>query len=157
MGNFRKDIKRGEIGEKIVAQILWATQSDEFKKSVGKFSDWDYVSKTTSIEVKYDEMALKSGNICFETSNGKKLTGIFASKAKEVWYVIPTINKGIYDIFIWPRKKLVDWLLKNQSLVKAVNGGDYNKFDLMLVKREIIEKTIESIGGSKFQWVEQPN
>lgn len=171
--SFLSDRKRGEIGERVVASILKvAYPKDEITKSEGKI-DWDFtvsfkhkgdkkcVPAHTSYkryEVKYDEKARDTGNICFEVSNGTKLTGVFASKVDYVFYIVPTKQKDTYEVFKMGRHQIVDWLKNNPKLTKAVNGGDKNKFSLLLVKKDVLLNAISELGesrlGSYMTWVE---
>ena len=111
------------------------------KHNSGSVSD-----KFTYFEVKYDEMARDTGNICFEVSNGTKLTGIFASDTEDVFYIVPTKEQNIYEVFRMNRVKLVGWLKENLTLTRAVNGGDKNKFSLLLVKKEVLLNAISKLG-----------
>lgn len=171
--SFLSDKKRGEVGEKVVASILKAAYPKaEITKSEGKV-DWDFtvahkhkadgkcVPAHTSYaryEVKYDEKARDTGNICFEVSNGTKLTGVFASKVDYVFYIVPTKQKDTYEVFRMDRYQIVDWLKTHPELTKAVNGGDKNKFSLLLVKKEVLLNAISELGefrlGSYMTWVE---
>ena len=92
-----------------------------------------------TIEVKYDIMAEKTNNLCFETSNGKKITGVLATEADEIWYVVP--NKEKFVIYQFITRSLVSWLNDdtNSGRIRVVNGGDKNKFILMLVKRNVVD------------------
>jgi len=155
MGNFIKDKKRGEIGEKIAFQVLESEYpKTEILKAQGKQPDWDFAIGKMYFEVKYDEMAFDTGNICFEVSNGTKLTGIFASKSHEILYVIPTKKSKEYQVFKFNRIKLLKWLDENPTLTRAVNGGDRNKFSLLLVKRDILISNISKFGNC-LTWVEK--
>lgn len=148
MGNFLSDKKSGEIGEKIASTIL----GNDFVKSPPKTAGYDFKSLTTgkTVEVKFDKMSEDSGNLAFETSNGVKTTGVFASTADEIWYIAPT--KKTFKIFKFNRTSLISWL-KSTPLVRAVNGGDKKKFAILLVKISDIEKNI-NILGEQLTWVE---
>lgn len=146
MGNFIKDKKRGEIGEKITASILKSENSSkEVVKSVGRVN-WDFAVDGVKYETKYDEMAKDTGNICFEVSNGTKLTGIFASEAHFVFYIIPTNKANIYEVFKMNIVDLIAWLKSNEKLTRAVNGGDKSKFSLLLVKKDVLLAHIKEVG-----------
>jgi len=95
-----------------------------------------------TVEVKYDIMAEKTGNLCFEASNGKKATGILSTQADEVWYVVPDGTN--FNVYKFITKQLVDFLNDpiNSDKIKVVNGGDRRKFILMLVKKDIAKDLI---------------
>jgi len=156
MGSFHKDIKRGAIGEKVVLDFLEKECPElVFKKRPGKFKDWDIEEvrkdgkQGVTIEVKYDEMSEKSGNICVEVSNGSELTGIYASKAEAVYYVIPHGKK--FDIYIFHREDFLKYIKDNPGKFRAVQGGDNWKFSLLLIKQSEILKDIDQI-GRKLTW-----
>jgi len=87
-------------------------------------------SEPVDIEVKFDVMAEKTGNLCFELSNGKKLTGMLGTKANEVYYVVPDgTSRKIYRFMI---DSLRTYILE-PSNVTVKMGGDKKKFSLALV------------------------
>lgn len=91
------------------------------------------------IEVKFDKMSRRTGNMCFELSNSKKATGIASTLADRVAYICPIKNGG-FDVFMFVTSELKDFLFnkKNASKVKIKKGGDGNKFSLALVKFDTI-------------------
>jgi hypothetical protein len=96
------------------------------------------------IEVKYDKRSKSSGNLCFELSNNKGLTGISITKAERVAYVCPNKDKT-FDVFLFVTTELREFLFdtKNSSKVTIKNGGDGKRFSLALVKkRTIIEEKL---------------
>jgi len=82
------------------------------------------------IEVKYDIMAARTKNLCFELSNGKRPTGIAATEADHVYYVVPHQQK--VRIFVFDIQSLRSYLDKSTK-VKIKKGGDGNRFDLGIV------------------------
>ncbi|MBV1928826.1 MAG: hypothetical protein KUG81_04875 [Gammaproteobacteria bacterium] len=93
----------------------------------------------TNIEVKYDMYAKRSGNLCFEMSNGKKMTGIMTTPAAKVYYVVPQ-DGGSHKVLAFDTEKLRAWI-QDPVNVTIKNGGDKKKFVLALAK---IEKIIEA-------------
>lgn len=87
------------------------------------------------IEVKYDKMSKRTGNMCFELANNKGPTGICKTKADRIAYVCP-LKTGGFDIFLFEPDSLKEFLLdtKNSKKVKIKNGGDGKRFVLALVK-----------------------
>jgi len=84
-----------------------------------------------NIEVKFDEMAARTGNLCFEMSNGTKMTGIMATKADKVYYVVP--NGDGANVYVFETAKLRDFISQPHN-VTIKNGGDKRKFVLALAK-----------------------
>lgn len=94
-----------------------------------------------TVEVKYDMMAKKTGNLCFETNNKKgDLTGIASTLANEVHYVVPKDDGFVLYLFL--TKGLRDYLYdeKNISKFRVVKGGDRRATSMILVKREVLEQ-----------------
>jgi len=87
------------------------------------------------IEVKFDVMAEKTGNLCFELSNGKKLTGMLGTKAHDVYYVVPAGESR--NIYKFELGKLREYILE-PSNVTVKKGGDRKKFHLALVSLDKI-------------------
>ncbi len=99
-----------------------------------------------TIEVKLDVMAESTGNLCFELSNGKRLTGILETGADEVFYVVPCGKSR--RIFKFEIEKLRKYILDPPNVVMK-KGGDKKKFDLALVN---MHKIVED--GIPFEVVE---
>jgi len=98
------------------------------------------LEEPVDIEVKFDIMAEKTGNLCFELSNGKKLTGMLGTKASEVYYVVP--EGSLRKIFKFRLDKLRDYILEPANVIMK-KGGDSRKFHLALVKADkIIEDDV---------------
>ena len=91
------------------------------------------------IEVKFDKRSQRSGNLCFELSNQKGLTGISITKADRVAYVCPNRDRSM-DVFLFVTTELREFLFdtKNASKVTIKNGGDGKRFSLALVKKHTI-------------------
>ena len=92
----------------------------------------------TNIEVKYDMYAKRSGNLCFEMSNGKKMTGIMITPAERVYYVVPQKGRS-HKVLVFDTEKLRAWIQDPDNVV-IKSGGDKKKFVLALAK---IDKIIE--------------
>lgn len=135
---FIRDLKDGQRGESIAYQALLS--HDRFKKSHShppsqEYGDFQLIDGETpiNVEVKYDILAENTGNMCFEFSNGKgKLTGIMATKADVVAYVLN--NKGGFVVYLFLKDVLKDYLIdsSNSSMVRIVNGGDKKNFTMAL-------------------------
>lgn len=145
MGRFLSDLDRSReavellidhfIDENFVAYELEGKEEQ-------KFGDicLEQAEQIINVEVKYDIMAARTGNLCFEMSNGKKPTGIMTTKADRVLYVVP--RKGFKEIFEFDPKELRKFIkgLPKKSIKK---GGDGWRFKLAIVPIDnIIEKNI---------------
>lgn len=148
---FLKDKSDGDIGENIALEVLAMLYPEKsFEKDKTKKVEFDIfelnvpLEKQMTIEVKYDIMARKTGNLCFELGNftkkdGHKKTGVAVTQAKEVWYVTGTPDD--YVVIRFNTVKLLQHLLyamATKSDVKVVNGGDQNRFTLLLLKASSI-------------------
>ena len=94
-----------------------------------------------TIEIKYDIMAQKTNNLCFETNNKKgKLTGISSTQSHKVIYVVP--DKKNFYLYLFETEKLQKYLLDddNKSRFRSVWGGDRWSTEMTLVPRETIIK-----------------
>lgn len=89
------------------------------------------------IEVKYDIMSTKTGNLCFEIFNGSgRPTGILRTPAETIAYVLDS-NNG-YTIMYFNADELRAWIFnpKNYKKVRMVAGGDGGRYKMLLVKKE---------------------
>lgn len=94
------------------------------------------------VEVKLDIMAGRTGNLCFEVDNGKKATGILATQADKIVYVVPKTDGATYKLFVFGKDNLLAYLSDNSNSGKfrLVRGGDRGRFGMVLVPIETIEK-----------------
>jgi len=90
-----------------------------------------------NLEVKYDIMAARTGNLCFELSNGNKETGIITTKSDYVCYVVPRKGKKIAYVF---KTSDLQKFIKDPANVTIKNGGDKKKFILALCSIEKIRE-----------------
>jgi len=136
MGHFLSDLDRSK---RAVSALLahykeMGTAIRELEgKEEQKYGDLRIVlqEEHVNIEVKFDEMAAKTGNLCFEMSNGSKMTGIMSTKADKVYYVVP--NEASATVYIFDTEKLREFI-SIPSNVTIKNGGDRRKFVLALAK-----------------------
>lgn len=141
MGNFLKDLDKSQQAVQLVMNHFADSDFACFElvgKEEQKMGDIRLIIDEDiilNIEVKFDVMAEKTGNLCFELSNGKRMTGILETKADEVFYVVPDGKKR--TIFKFDVDDLRKYILE-PSNVKMKKGGDGWKFDLALVSIEKI-------------------
>ena len=89
-----------------------------------------------TVEVKFDRMAEKTGNMCFEVTNGKgDMTGIAKTQADNVAYLVPGKEEKV-SLFLFKAEALKKYLFDplNSKKIKHVKGGDRRAYGLMLVK-----------------------
>lgn len=138
MGNFLRDLDRSK-GAVNALMEHYKTEGYTVGELVGKekqkTGDFWYrllpEHDDVCVEVKFDMYAKRSGNLCFEMSNGSKETGIMITKADKVCYVVP--SEDIYTVFVFDPEKLRTYI-QDPVKVKIKNGGDKKKFVLALAK-----------------------
>lgn len=139
--SFRRDFVRSQ--EAVVAlldyfidegHIAWELEKDE--QHLGDIYTEQF-GVQVHVEVKFDIMAARTGNLCFEMSNGTKMTGIMTTQADEIFYVVPDGNKK--KVFVFDPDKLRSYI-KNLPVKNIKNGGDKKKFILAVVSiQDIID------------------
>ncbi len=123
---FNEDLKIGELAQDYVADIL----SDHFNREVFTSTDlaYDlYLDNGRKIEVKYNRMTEKTGNVAFEYEYKGKPSGIKKSPAHYWVYLIGG------TVYLTTRDKLLLWFLHNHNDCKKVTGGDGNHSKLILL------------------------
>jgi len=161
---YHKSAGIGRDGEQLVLTLLNnANLNAEKNKDLTKKYDFDVIfqlsKKNKTIEVKFDYMAVKTGNLCIEHHNSKKdePSGIMATKA-DIWCQI-ILDGDNPTIWFTKTDKLKEFINKNEPFKKIVSGGDKNanlylyKIDDILsiftrvdnIDSTILEKTIKGI------------
>lgn len=148
--SFLKDLEQSKVAVEIVKSFLKDFHKsavnatiEELEKARQVEGDVEVLSDcgiAYSVEVKYDIMAGKTGNLCFETHNKKgKLTGISSTEAHEVHYVVPDGDGFVLYMFKTDdlRKYLFD--TTNADKFRSVKGGDRRATFMLLVSREVLE------------------
>lgn len=150
--SFLRDLEESKVAVNVVkvyieelynkkGQTVTITELERERQGEGDIEIKPSKGRKYTVEVKYDMMAKKTGNLCFETHNIKgKLTGISSTKAKEVHYVVP--DETGYMLYMFKAKKLKAYLFDtaNTSKFRSVKGGDRWSTFMLLVKREVIDK-----------------
>lgn len=136
MGHFLSDLQRSRHAVNVLLQhykaIGYVVRELEGKEEQ-KLGDLRLTiqEEHINIEVKLDEMAGRTGNLCFEMSNGTKMTGIMTTQADKVYYVVP--GKESAMVYVFDTQKLREFI-SEPSNVTIKNGGDKRKFVLALAK-----------------------
>lgn len=145
--NFRRDLAASHeavhaIVDKLTDEGLIARELPKEEQEFGDIGVLNAQGAEDFIEVKYDLYAKKSGNLCFEMSNGKKPTGIMTTKAHEVYYVVP--NGTGKNVFVFETSALRAYIQQPQNVI-IKKGGDRKRFDLALVPiQKILDDNLPS-------------
>lgn len=146
---FARDIIKGEDAEDSVAKILsshWDVHKASDLKS-GAFSDWDLSVaqletgyEVFTVEVKYDEMQAKTGNIAIEIYNPRsgKPSGLTATKA-DLWCHVLQDSAWITSV-----DNLKDFC-ENTAPFKSFNSVGDGNASILLYKTEDILKIFDRI------------
>jgi len=148
--SFKRDLEESKKGVKVAADYfsnkLSGVARELPKPEQGK---GDFEVSGLFVEVKFDLMAARTSNLCFEVSNGKKATGILATEADKIVYVVPMEDDRGYKLFVFRRDNLLNYLKDPNSIGKFrfVRGGDNHRFSLAIVSIERIveDKVAEEI------------
>jgi hypothetical protein len=152
--SFRKDLEDSKKGVKVVSDYMARKYNVKIRELVGKEEQkrGDILVETTepfTVEVKFDIMAAKTGNLCFEMDNGKKLTGILATKANRIVYVVPNGSSEKFKLYVFSTPSLLAFVTNTDTAgrFRFVRGGDGGKFGMLLVpsSHEVIESLAEEI------------
>ena len=156
---FVSDKIKGENAEDSVAKILSCIW-DVYKASdleKGAFSDWDLsVSQAgtgyeiCTVEVKYDEMEAKTGNIAIEIYNPRsgKPSGLTATKA-DLWC---HVLQG--SVWITSVKELRKFCKETPPVKMFSSAGDGNAAILLYKTKDILE-IFERIDGCQKKQIHQ--
>ena len=140
--NFKRDLEDSQKAVDIVLGHLidrGYTAHELEGKTEQKYGDIRYYrsDEPVNVEVKYDLMSRKTGNLCFEMSNGRGPTGIMKTKANLVVYICPAEVGHVGYVFKIDKLKEYICRIGNTS-VQIKNGGDRRSFTLALVKIDTI-------------------
>lgn len=133
MGNFKKDLLRGKIGEERTKIIL--NNLPKVKECIDVRGDKEYQDKDIdfeiitvngkrkAIECKTDKKAQKTGNLYYETlsSKTKGTIGCFEkTKSNLIFYYCI----GCRDMYVFNTKKLQNHVKLHGRNYEIVSGGD---------------------------------
>lgn len=136
---FKKDLKDGELGERVFAFYLKETKDFDI---LGFNNDYRYdimgqiYCKTITFEVKTDRYeflkGVKTDNMFIEVSCNNKPSGISRTEADVFVYFLPDFEEA-YMISV---KKLKELLLTNQEYFRySTQSGDEGKVKGYLINR----------------------
>ena len=134
---FKNDLARGERAELEILALVKKKYADAYKVE-GFCKEWDIFipSINKGIEVKYDPMSMKTGNIVVEIEYNNKPSALMTTKAYR-W----VFHTGKEIITTTP--KLLHKVIKNNNLTVACfkgRGDPYYK-KAYLIKKHLISET----------------
>jgi len=133
--SFEKDLVRGQKIEKKILKYIQRKYTDAYIVN-GYCKDWDIFipSIDKGVEVKYDPMSQKTGNIVVEVSFNNKPSALSTTKAyRWVFYT------GKEMIVTTPEKIRKTIYYHNLSPVEFVGPGDKYSKEAYLVKSKILK------------------
>lgn len=143
--SFLNSLDIGKSGEK---EVLFLLESNglQGKLSKSKYYDIEFIldGHTKYIEVKYDLMAAKTGNLAIEVFNSKSNTksGLTATKS-HIWAIVLTEPDAIYCI----NRKFLQKVVKRLSPAREIEkAGDQNA-TIKLYEKEMILPFFSLITG----------
>ena len=115
---FKRDLKDGKRVERKHLSLIQKVFPDTYIID-GYCKEWDLFMPTfgMGVEVKYDKMSQKTGNIIVETEFNNKVSGL--STTKSPWWVFDTGQEHMV-VHIDKLKEL----LKNYSVCSLIGRGD---------------------------------
>lgn len=124
--NIVRSFAQGNIGEKLV-QDAFIKAGFNCEKTQAKLAHDLVFDNDKHIEVKYDIMSAKTGNLAIEFFNSKKGTasGISATSAM-YWAHVVLNTDGTNSIYLALVSKLKEWIQNNKPLKTVTHGGDDN-------------------------------
>lgn len=123
MGNFQRDLERGNKVEDVVLKIK-AKQHKGLKRVEGKNSGYDLIAdEGYTAEVKFDELSAKTGNVGIEFECYGKPSGIEVTIAYEWIHIYKLYSDWVYSE-IKPAD-LKAFLRNNKDYLHTGKGGDY--------------------------------
>ena len=140
---FKKDLKYGTTGEKIVAMYMAINGMSIVRDESTNTKDYDIVmyspkaDKNLYMEVKTDNYVDNendTGNIAIEIRYRGKPSGISTTKADWWIYYMPEISFN--NLWMMECDKLKRFIKENIQDLKVVKGGDNNWSELVLIPRK---------------------
>ena len=133
VNTFKRDLERGVEVERMVLEIIrkknpCATLVDAFKG----YDIW-IPEMHKSVEVKYDEMSAKTGNICIEIEFNGKASALLTTTAD--WWVIYDGEK--YMRFT-PMQIIQCIFMNHLRYSEFIGAGDNKSKKLFLIKKDVL-------------------
>jgi len=149
----------GKQGEGLLIAILNsvglnATKNQDLETKYDYDVSFQLGKSNKTVEVKFDAMAVKTGNLCIEYHNSKqdKPSGIDVTKA-DIWCHI-VLDGDNPTVWITSVAKLRSYIQNNEPMKKIKNGGDKNanlylyRLDDILLGGNSIFKRIDNVDNT---------
>jgi len=135
---FLSCLEQGEKYERIALDYF--PNKKNFTQTVGLFKEYDLIitnndDSQTTVEVKADFMAYKTGNLAIEWECNNKPSGISSTTA-DIWIYFVIDKEGYHDCYKIPTNELQEISRKCRS----VHGGDGGRSRLLLVPIRQVSK-----------------
>ncbi len=138
---FKNDLARGERAELEILALVKKKYADAYKVK-GFCKEWDIFipSINKGIEVKYDPMSMKTGNIVVEIEYNNKPSALMTTKAYR--WVFHTKD----EIIITTPDRLHKVIKDNELYPATFTGpGDPHSKKAYLIKKDLIKKDAISV------------
>ena len=140
--NFRKDLEEGQKVEQEVAEKL-KNERGALNIKFNKTKEYDISCWMPEwgeilIEVKYDKMSEKTGNIGIEYEDRNKSSGINVTTADK-WIIKTGDDFLVIDV------PVLKQLIKDSKYFKDVSGGDVRRTKMYLFKKILFKEYCEKL------------
>lgn len=123
MGNFQRDLERGNKVEDVVIKYLKKDHKG-LRRVLGNVKEYDLIAEDGyTAEVKFDELSAKTGNVGIEFECYGKPSGIEVTIAYEWIHIYKLYSDWVYSE-IKPAD-LKAFLRNNKDYLHTGKGGDY--------------------------------
>ncbi len=134
---FKEDLARGKKAENIVLSMVKDKYPDAYVVD-GYCKEWDIhiPSEDKGVEVKYDPMSMKTGNLVVEIEYNNKPSGLSTTRAYR--WVLHTGD----EMIITTPDRIRDTIKDNKlRTVKFTGPGDPHSKVAYLVKKDLLKST----------------
>jgi hypothetical protein len=141
---FKRDFSLGKQGEKLV-QKIFSKNNVEFELNTDKkkLKDYDAVAKLDkkkfTIEIKFDWLSQKTGNLAIEYYNSVKeeASGVEGTKANLWCHIV--LDQGNPTAWLTSVKKLKEFIKNNEPFKIVERAGDGNASLYLYTDTKILE------------------
>ncbi len=141
MNSFKKDLNTGKkIENEVLGRIQQKHPSAFIIDGYCKAYDIFIPEVSMGVEVKYDEMSAKTGNIVVEIKMNERLSALSTTLA-HYWIFVTK------QIYIWIKPdRIKDCIIQNNLQMRSFTGaGDTKQKDAYLIKEKLLRQYAEQI------------